>query len=238
MFKKSVFAVLSFIIIFAAVFTADTFAQKAKDLAVMGMPLDDFTLPVYGDGDFKLSDAKGKNVLMVFPRGKYSADGWCGVCMYQYVELVDAELRLKLKEKYNLEVLFVMPFDVKTIDKWFDDLPGQLNSYYSWKEKDLTNASEGEKKWAEWVKTHMKSIVYEKGKVPQPFKLLVDDKFTLGKRLDVYKTEWSGAKVDQYQPTIILLDTKGNVIFKYMSQYTLDRPNTDYLIKMMDTLIK
>lgn len=238
MFKKSIFAVLSLIIIFGAVFTPGTFAQKAKDLAVIGMPLEDFTLPVYGDGDFKLSDAKGKNVLMVFPRGKYSAEGWCGICMYQYVELVDAELQMKIKEKYNLEVLFVMPFDVKTIDKWFEDLPGELQDYYKWKEKDLTNANEGEKRWAEWVKAHLKTIVYEKGKVPQPFKLLVDDKFALAKRLDIYRSEWSGAKLDQNQPTIILLDTKGNVVFKYISQHTLDRPNIDYLMKMMNILIK
>jgi peroxiredoxin len=238
MFKKSAFTVLSFTIIFAAVFSANMFAQKSKDLAILTMPLDDFTLPVYGDGEFKLSDAKGKNVLMVFPRGKYNTDAWCGICMYQYVELVDAELQLKLKEKYNLEVLFVMPFDVKTIDKWFEDIPKELNDYYSWKEKDLTNASEGEKRWAEWVKNHLKSIVYEKGKIPQPFKLLVDDKFTLGKRLDIYKAEWGGTKIDQYQPTVILLDTKGNVIFKYMSQYTLDRPSVDYLVKIMDIFIK
>jgi peroxiredoxin len=238
MLKKTVFTVLSFTIILTAVFTADIFAQKSKDLAVMTMPLDDFTLPVYGDGDFKLSDARGKNVMMVFPRGKYSAEGWCGICMYQYVELVDAELQLKLKEKYNLEVLFVMPFDVKTIDKWFEDIPGELKEYYSWKDKDLTNASEGEKRWGEWVKTHLKSIVYEKGKIPQPFKLLVDDKFVLAKRLDIYKAEWGGAKIDQYQPTIILLDTKGNVIFKYMSQHTIDRPSADYLVKIMDKFIK
>lgn len=238
MFKKSIFAVLSLIIIFGAVFTPGTFAQKAKDLAVIGMPLDDFTLPVYGDGDFKLSDAKGKNVLMVFPRGKYNTDIWCDICMYQYVELADAELLMKIMEKYNLEILFILPFDTKTTDKWFEDMPDTLKEDYAWKEKDLTNAKENEKRWADWVKKHMKTIVYEKGKIPHPFKTLLDEKFILTKRLDIYRSEWGGTKIDQNQPTIILLDTKGNVVFKYMSQHTLDRPNIDYLMKMMDILIK
>jgi peroxiredoxin len=238
MFQKSFLMTLIITMALCSIFTGDSFAQKRDDLAIMGAPLADFTLPVYGGGDFKLSDVKGKNVLMVFPRGKYSAEGWCGICMYQYVELVDAELNLKLKDKYNLEVLFVMPFDVATIDKWFEALPTELNDYYSWKTKDLTNATPPEKKWAEYVKTHLKSIVYEKGKVPKPFKLLVDgNNFTLGKRMDIYKAEWSGAKLDQFQPTVILLDTKGNVVYKYMSQHTLDRPNVEYLIKMMNTLL-
>lgn len=238
MIKKLLLSALSFTMILGAFFTTDLSAQKRDDLAIIGAPLADFTLPVYGGGDFKLSDAKGRNVLMVFIRGKYSPDGWCGICMYQYVELVNAELQMKLKEKYNLEVLFVMPFDSATIDKWFDALPAELQDYYSWKEKDLTNASAGEKRWAEYVKTHLKTIVYEKGKVPKPFKILVDGDFALGKKMDIYKSEWSGSRLDQFQPTVILLDKNGTVVFKYMSQHTLDRPNTDYLIKMMDTLIK
>jgi hypothetical protein len=38
-------------------------------------------------------------------------------------------------------------------------------------------------------------------------------------------------------PTFILLDTDGKVIFKYISQHTIDRPTFDYLLKIMDAFL-
>ena len=44
--------------------------------------------------------------------------------------------------------------------------------------------------------------------------------------------------VEQNLPTFILLDNDGKVVFKYISQHTIDRPTSGYLLKIMDALIK
>ena len=56
--------------------------------------------------------------------------------------------------------------------------------------------------------------------------------------LKYFRTEWWGTKVDQNIPTFILLDNDGKVVFKYISQHTIDRPTSGYLLKIMDALIK
>jgi peroxiredoxin len=73
------------------------FSQKRPlDLAVIGEQLKDFSLPVYNGSEFQLSNEKGKNVLLVFPRGYYDKDVWCDICAYEYLDLVD--------EFYNKEL--------------------------------------------------------------------------------------------------------------------------------------
>jgi hypothetical protein len=39
-------------------------------------------------------------------------------------------------------------------------------------------------------------------------------------------------------PTFILLDKSGTVVFKYISQQTIDRPTTKYLTTIMDAFLK
>jgi peroxiredoxin len=78
--------------------------------------------------------------------------------------------------------------------------------------------------------------MYEKGKVPTPFPILIDAERTLTEGLGIFTTEWSGSKIDQNIPTILILDKKGIIKFKYMSQNTLDRPSADYLMNFVETL--
>ncbi len=52
-----------------------SFSQGAEiKVVTVGQAMPDFTLPVYQGGDLKLSGLKGKNVLIIFPRG-YQAPG-------------------------------------------------------------------------------------------------------------------------------------------------------------------
>jgi hypothetical protein len=55
--------------------------------------------------------------------------------------------------------------------------------------------------------------------------------------LGLFTTNWDRSAVDQNIPTIYLLNTAGEVRFKYTSQTTFDRPNAEDLVKILDTLI-
>ncbi len=76
--------------------------------------------------------------------------------------------------------------------------------------------------------------MYEKGKVPTPFPILMDADRTVTGGLGIFTTEWSGSKVGQNIPTILILDKEGTVQFKYMSQNTFDRPSADYLMRFLE----
>jgi alkyl hydroperoxide reductase subunit AhpC len=78
--------------------------------------------------------------------------------------------------------------------------------------------------------------MYEKGKVPTPFPILIDAERTVTKGLGIFTMEWSGRKIEQNIPTVLILDKNGTVQFKYMSQNTIDRPSAKYLRKFLETL--
>jgi cytochrome oxidase Cu insertion factor (SCO1/SenC/PrrC family) len=46
-----------------------------------GMP--DFTLPVYQGREINLPALRGKNVLLVFPRGCAAEGRWCTICHHK-----------------------------------------------------------------------------------------------------------------------------------------------------------
>src|SRR5512136_2979161 len=73
---------------------------------IIGFPMTDFSLPAIQGGMFGPAALKGKNVLIIFPRGKVD-DTWCWICPYQYAELADLEAKLQLRKNFNLEILFV-----------------------------------------------------------------------------------------------------------------------------------
>jgi peroxiredoxin len=90
-------------------------------------PMPDFTLPSFQGGSVTLSSLKGKNVLIVFPRG-FAAEGrWCTICNYKYAELVDMEKAEQLREKFDLEILYIFPYGKETVRQWLDVLPEQLD---------------------------------------------------------------------------------------------------------------
>jgi len=212
--------------------------KKPLDLAILEEPLKDFRLPVYQGGDFQLSAEKGKNVLLVFPRGYYYKDIWCDICAYEYLDLVDEFHNNKLTEKYNLDLVIILPYDKSTIEKWLIDLPEVYASLEAGKHLADTLTNDKAMTWVHFANKHYpKTFTLLNEETPQPFKILMDEKHELSERLEIFRTEWWGTKVEQNLPTFILLDTDGKVVFKYISQHTIDRPTSGYLIKIMDALI-
>ncbi len=177
---------------------------------------------------------RGKNVLIVFPRGRVG-DHWCQICHYQYAELVELEKRLQLRKKYNLEILFVLPYDRATVEHWVAILPEQLAVIEKWKNPgDPAKISAGEKRWMETVRLHMpKKFVYKKENIPTPFPILIDGERLVSRGLDLFTLAWDNSKVEQNIPAVYLIDRLGNVRFKYLSQNTMDRPSSDYLLEIL-----
>jgi peroxiredoxin len=229
----------SYIILVLIIFSVNISAQKKPlDLAVIGEPLKDFTLPVYNGGEFKLSAETGKNLLLIFPRGYYDKDVWCDICAYEYLDLIDVFYNNHFAEKYNLDLVFILPYDTTTIRKWLEDIPEVYTGLEAGKHLADTLTNEKSMTWVHFaIKHYPKTFDVQKGETPQPFRILSDADHQLSERLDIFRTEWWGTNVDQNTPTLILLDAEGEVVFKYISQHTIDRPSSEYLLKIMDEFI-
>jgi len=204
--------------------------------AILGRPMPDFTLSSLDGKEFSLSKLKGKNVLLVFPRGKVD-DHWCQICHYEYADLAEEEKLHGLRQKYNLEILFILPYDKGAVRHWVDIFPEQMAVIDGWKNPPA-DASAGQKRFAENVKRFLpKTFVIPKGNIPTPFPILVDAGQRVSKGLGLFTTNWDGSAVDQNVPTVYLLDASGTVRFKYLSQITWDRPDAAYLEKVLDRLL-
>lgn len=203
--------------------------------AMLNQPMNNFTLPTYDGKMVSLSDFKGKNVLVVFPR-VFAAEGrWCSICNYQYAELM--ALAKKAADKYNLEFLYVISFSEKTIHNWIDALPDQMVAIEQMKTpKDNTEQSNRRATFAK--NFFVNKYKFTKGEVPTPFPILIDSARTVSKSLGIFTTEWSGSKVEQDIPSLYLLDKNGILKFKYVSQTTADRPKNDYLLQVFDSFLK
>jgi len=208
-------------------------AQIRPVSVLQSMP--DFTLPVYQGGEIGLSQLKGKNVLLIFPRGLAGKDHWCHVCNYQYAELAELESDQNIRERYNLEILFVLPYPRERVQDWVDKFPQQMADIENWKNPaEPEKLDERGRSRLEMMKQYFpKSFSFEKGKVPLPFPILIDADAAVSKGLGVFTTEWSGSKIEQNVPTIYIIDTEGVLQFKYISQNTFDRPGPEYLQKVM-----
>ena len=230
---------ISYIILLLILLSVNISPQKKPlDLAILGEPLKDFSLPAFNGGEFLLSDEKGKNILLVFPRGYYDKDFWCDICAYEYFDLVDEFYNQRLAEKYNLDLIFILPYDMNTIQMWLDDLPEVYAGLEAGKHLADTLTNEKSMTWVHFANKHYpKTFNMKEGKTPQPFRILSDADHQVSERLDIFRTEWWGTKVEQNLPTFILLDTEGTVIFKYISQHTIDRPTSFYLQRILDALI-
>jgi peroxiredoxin len=201
-------------------------------------PMPDFTLPAYQGSEISLSQLKGKNILLIFPRGLAGKDHWCHVCNYQYAELADLEASQNIREKHNLEILFVLPYSTEMVQEWVDRFPQQMADIENWKNPaEPEKLDERGRRRLETMKQYFpKSYTFEKGKAPLPFPVLIDTDATVSKGLGVFTTEWGGSKIEQNVPTIYIIDTEGVLQFKYISQNTFDRPSFDYLQKILACL--
>ncbi|MGB8957398.1 MAG: redoxin domain-containing protein [Candidatus Aminicenantales bacterium] len=206
--------------------------------AVVGQPMADFTLPVYQGGSLTLSSLRGQNVLILFPRGYAAENYWCTICNYRYVELAELEKAQKIQEKYNVKILVVFPYGRDVVKAWLEALPGQLETIRTNKNPaDPSKLDEkGKARMERSRQLYPKDFSLEKGAILDPFPILVDGERTLSKKLDLFRTEWGGGKVDQNIPSVYIVDANGILQFKYIGQNTVDRPGYDYLLKVLEVI--
>lgn len=202
--------------------------------AMLEKPMNNFTMPTYDGKTVSLSDFKGKNVLLVFPRGYAAENRWCSICNYQYAQMLD--LDKKLKGKVELQILYIFPYSEEKTHEWFDAFPDQMTYIESM--KTPKDDSEQSKRRAEFAKNYF-TVKYEfkKGEVPTPFPILIDSARTVSKSLGLFQTEWGGSKVEQNIPAVFLLDKNGILKFKYIGQSTADRPSVNYLMNIIEKLL-
>lgn len=198
-------------------------------------PMPEFTLSVYQGGEITLSQLKGKNVILIFPRGFARENSWCHICPYQYVELAELEKSQQIRKKYDVEILFILPYSGDLVAEWVEKFPDLLDDIENWKNPpDPEKLDERGRNRMERVrKIFPKTFSYEKGKVPFPFPILIDAERKLSKGLGIFATEWGGSKVDQNIPSVYIIDRDGIVQFKYISQSTFDRPSPEYLFRFL-----
>jgi peroxiredoxin len=198
----------------------------------------DFQLPVYQGGEVALSELRGKNVMMIFPRGLSRPGSWCHVCPYQHSELVEYEAQTGFRARENLEILFVLPYGREMITRWLQDYPQLLQDLEDWKNpQDPTTLDEaGRARMERARQTYPKTFKVEPGNVPTPFPILVDSDRALSAGLGLFTTSWSGSDAEQNIPTVLVIDADGIVQFKYISQNTVDRPPLEYLVRVVEVL--
>ena len=214
--------------------------QELADLlpAIIGEPMPGFTLPVYGGGNYNLLEHRGKNVLLMFPRG-WVGNSWCLFCPYQYMDLAMLEKKEQIMKKYDLEIVFVMPYSSERIDDWFAKFPESMKTMEGIKHPAAGQVSGLQKEFGEWANIHYPHTFDLSGGVPsKAFPVLVDEKRTLSKRLELFTDFWDGTQAEQNVSAIYLVDKKGVLRWKYVSQITEDRPSTDNLVKAIRESLK
>ena len=206
--------------------------------AIIEQPMPDFTLPAFQGGTVTLSSLRGKNVLILFPRGYAAEDYWCTICNYRYVELAQLDKALGLRRKYNVEILVVFPYGRDLVKTWIASLPEQLDKIHAAKfPEDPSKLDETARRRMErWRLIFPRDLSLEKGEMLAPFPVLIDADRTVSKSLGLFRTEWNGGKADQNIPSVFIVDPTGVLQFKYVGQVTTDRPSADYLFTVLDVI--
>ena len=212
---------------------------QSQTTPVLGQPFPDFTLTSYTGESITLSQFLGKNVLLIFPRGKFR-DGWCRACHYQYADLARLQAEQNILEEFNLEILFVLPYPMDEVKLWTIIFPSQMGIIERW--KNPTEAQQSNSGYMEFVKTVKVAFPVdfkfdEKNPAPLPFHVLADEDHRFSSSIGLFTMFWDRNYFEQNEPTIFILDIDGNVRFKYKSQVTLDRPSAEYLIKFIDNIM-
>ena len=214
------------------------FSQETEIRPVtVGQPMVNITLPTYQGEDISLSSLKGKNVLLIFPRGLAGEARWCHIDNYRYAELMEIEKIQEIRKKHNVEILYVLPYNREVVKEWVDSNPEQLEHIENWKTADPEKLDERGKRRRDFArKSFPKSYVLKKGEVPTPFPILIDADKSVSKGLGIFSTDWHGSQVDQCISSVFIVDKEGILQFKYIGQSTFDRPSFDYLLKTLERI--
>lgn len=211
----------------------------AQDPVCLGETFPDFTLMSHEGDSVSLSEFEGSNILLIFPRGRFR-DGWCRACHYQYAELAELQDMADIEEKYNLKVLFVLPYSLDVVKEWITVFPSQMELIEQFKNPSEERRSNPRiMRFAEEMQRAMpKSFIFsEEDPAPLPFPVLADEDHKLSSQLELFTTYWDQFYFEQNEPTIFILDGDGKVKFKYKSQVTLDRPSAEYLLEYVDEVM-
>ncbi|MFC2119101.1 peroxiredoxin family protein, partial [Bacteroidota bacterium] len=211
---------------------------NSQNLPRLNKAFPDFTLKNHKGQTISLSDLKGKNVILVFPRGKVS-DHWCQLCHYQYAELAKLEKEKNIREKYNLEVVFILPLTMDETILWANMFPSQMADIARWKSMPTNGPGGNPSPFLAAIKEilPMDFSFDENNPAPLPFSILADEdhKFSMGIKL--FTTMWDGFYNEQNEATTFILDKDGIVRFKYKSQETFDRPSAEYLLNFIEKIM-
>lgn len=234
--KTPSFVFLLFLLLILFLSSVPVLSQEQEIRPVtLGEQMPDFTLPLYQGGELSLSSLRGKKVMIIFPRG-YAAEGrWCTICNYKYAELVDLEKNKQLRKKYNLEILYVLPYPREIVSQWLEILPDQLKKIQDWKYPAEPGKldEKGKERMERARRGFPKDLTVDKGQTPVPFPILIDEERKVTRGLGLFMTEWSGSKAEQLIPSVFILDKNGILQFKYIGQNTWDRPGYEYLAKIL-----
>jgi len=219
--------------------TADLSAQTQPLRPVtVGSPMPDFTLPVFQGGEITLSELRGQNVMIVFPRGLSRPGSWCHICPYQHSELVEYEAQTSWQSRANLKIIYVLPYGQQMVGEWVDAYPQLLQDIEDGKNPpDAENLdAAGRARVDRQKQIYPKAFTATKGEVPIPFPIMVDGGRTVSEGLGFFTTDWSGSNAEQNVPTVLIIDAQGTLQFKYMSQNTIDRPPLEYLVQVVSLM--
>ena len=199
----------------------------------------DAVLPTYQGQEFSMEKMRGKNVLLILSRGKYTDVNWCTICNYQYADFADLELTQHIRDKYNLEIAFMMPYPKDSIANWEKVFPKEMVKMERWKNPENPETiSQGAKDWSVFTRAHYpKKFDFTNKKVPLLLPVLIDDKQEVSKGLDLSRTDWDGCKTLQNIPTVFIIDKNGIICFKYISQNTTDRPSSAYIMSFIEKML-
>ena len=211
---------------------------KAQNHVTVGDSMKIFSLKSTDGGIISLSDFHGKNVMIVFPRGKVG-DHWCQICHYQYAELSDMQQKQDFEKKYNLKVLVILPYSEAEVKHWVEIFPSQLQIIDKWKNPEkLEGLTKGETDWMYFSrKLFPKKFNYPPTGYPMPFPVLIDIDHKFSSELGIFTNNWDGSTVDQNISSIYIVDKNGILKFKYNSQSTIDRPKPEYLFEVIERLV-
>jgi alkyl hydroperoxide reductase subunit AhpC len=204
---------------------------------IAGNPMPDFTLPVYGGGSFNLADYKGKNVMLMFPRG-WVGNSWCSYCPYQYLELEQLEKKSGIMAKNNLQVVYVMPYSSEKIKDWMEKFPDALDVVEGIKNPQKPAAAGTiQADYSDWAKTNFPIVFNVKKDDPHVLiPILVDEDRTLSRQLKIFTGFWDGIIAEQNMASVFIIDKKGILRFKYIGQMTEDRPSVGFLLDFIGNM--
>ena len=212
--------------------TTMTFAQAIT--ATVGKPMPEFTLPVYGGGTFSLAQYRGKNVLLIFPRG-WIGSQWCPYCPYQYLELEQLEKTQGIRKKNNLEIAYVMPYSNERTKDWMEKFPDALQTIETIKNpKKQSDPGSFLYAFTRWANSSFPIKFDAKPEDPhKTIPIIIDENRTLSRQLKIFTNFWDGISAEQNMASEFIIDKEGILQFKYIGQMTEDRPSVDFLLSLI-----